>query len=64
MVIAVSGPVSHHLGACGLKGGVDLLHGVTEVLTIAHRVTKTKDSHWLVFQVKPCNQAGLLGCRL
>lgn len=57
MVIAISGPVSHHLGTCGLEGGVDLLHSVTEVLTIADRVAKTKDCHWLVFQVKPYNQA-------
>lgn len=49
MVIAVSGPVPHHLGTCGLESGVDLFHGVTEVLTIAHRVTKTKDCHRLVF---------------
>ena len=55
MVVAVSGPVAHHLCPSGLEGGVDLLHGVTEVLSISNGVSQAKDSHWLVLQVKTCS---------
>ena len=35
MVIAISGPVSNHFGSGSFECGVDLLHGITEVLTIS-----------------------------
>ena len=54
MLIAISRPMSNHLGSCRLEGGVDLLHCIAKVLTISYSISQTKDGDRLVFQVNAC----------
>lgn len=39
MVIALCGPMPHHLGSSSLEGVVYLLHGITEVVSISDRIS-------------------------
>lgn len=55
MVVAIGRPVSNHLGSCCLECGVDLLHGIAEILTVSYSISQTKDSNGLALQVNACN---------
>ncbi len=55
MVVAISRPMSNHLGSCCLECGVDLFHGIAEVLTVSNSISQAKDSNGLAFQVNACN---------
>ena len=52
VLVALSRPVSNHLGSCGLEGCVYLIHSVTEILAVANSITQAKDSNRLAFEIK------------
>ena len=52
--IAICRPVANHLCSSCLESGVDLLHCITEVLSISNGITQAKYSNWLVLQIQPC----------
>ncbi len=56
VVVALGGPHAHHCGPCSRKGGVQLLHGITEVLAVADSVAAAKASNGLACQVELCMQ--------